>query len=50
MQIKKFQIPLFSIRTYIYFFFFMILFACNSCTGGYIVIFTYVLKVYLSWI
>jgi hypothetical protein len=30
--------------------FFMVFLAYNSCTGGYIVIFTYVLKIYLSWI
>jgi hypothetical protein len=28
----------------------MILLAYNSCTGGYIVIFTYVFKIYFSWI
>jgi hypothetical protein len=30
--------------------FFMILLAYNSCTGGYTVVFTYVFKIYLSWI
>jgi hypothetical protein len=29
---------------------FMILMAYNSCIGGYIVIFTHVFKIYLSWI
>jgi hypothetical protein len=35
---------------FVFHYFLMILLVYNSCTGGYIVIFTYVFKIYLSWI